>query len=280
MTRYPNREALRKAHDIYRDAMREFIFQYLEKRVKNETVGDLIMRVLNRKQPRTIDIKGISLIFRNSECWKFFSQQFGYDQLLGRHEYDIRSVTSLIVMGRNKVSHPGSKDLDFEYTCTHLFLIAEGLGEIGKIQAKREVKDISDELCYDNTEERIMDLTKELDAAKAENAELKERLAETEDHPRTVESETTDADHNNVAVKVVELRINATGSKPMAWRKIREKLGLKNNEFHKDIRLSAGYRKAVITRIKRLKAREEGWEYSGDLSRLTGIDDITEEELA
>ena len=45
--------------------MREFIFQYLEKRVENETVDDLIMRVLNREQQRVIDIKGISVIFRN-----------------------------------------------------------------------------------------------------------------------------------------------------------------------------------------------------------------------
>ena len=164
MTKYPNREALRKAHDIYRDAMREFIFQYLEKRVENETVDDLIMRVLNREQQRTIDIKGISVIFRNRECWNdFFSQKFEYDRLLGRHRYDIRSVTSLIVMGRNQVSHPGSRDLDFEYTCTHLFLIAEVLGEVGKTQAKTEVKEIWDELFSDDAEERIANLTKQLE---------------------------------------------------------------------------------------------------------------------
>lgn len=220
MTKYPNREALRKAHDIYRDAMREFIFQYLEKRVKNETVDDLIMRVLNREQQRTIDIKGISVIFRNRECWNdFFSQKFEYDRGLGRHRYDIRSVTSLIVMGRNKVSHPGSRDLDFEYTCTHLFLIAEVLGEIGKTQAKTEVKEIWDELFSDDAEERIANLTKQLEdmlnqlntveaekakygkafkaasnqlaTLKRKNAQLEERLETTSTRLEDVEAELT-----------------------------------------------------------------------------------------
>ena len=173
MTKYPNREALRKAHDIYRDAMREFICQYLANRVQDETVEDLIMRALNREEHELIDIKGISAIFKNRECWDdFFSHKFGYDQRLGRNGYDIRSVTSLIVMGRNKVSHPGSRDLDPDYTDTHLFLITEVLGEIGKTQAKYEVQDIWDDLCSDEPEEH---------PAKIEIANLKERLANTDD---------------------------------------------------------------------------------------------------
>ena len=91
-------------------------------------------------------------------------------------------------------------------------------------------------------------------------------------------SKATEADRNEVAVKVVEMRINASGSRPMSWRRIRERLGLKNDQFHKGIRHSAGYRKAVIDRIKSLKAQEGGWEYSGKLENLTGIN-ITEEEL-
>ena len=91
-------------------------------------------------------------------------------------------------------------------------------------------------------------------------------------------SETTETDRNRVAVKVVEMRINSSGSRPMAWRKIREELGLKNDEFHKVIRPSEGYRKAVIGRIKSLKAQEGGWEYNGKLDVLTGIK-IAESEL-
>ena len=243
MTKYPNREALRKAHDIYCDAMREFIYQYLENRVQDETVEDLIMRALNREQHELIDIKGISNIFKNRECWDdFFSHKFGYDQRLGRNAYDIRSVTSLIVMGRNKVSHRGSRDLDSDYTNTHLFLITEVLGEIGKTQAKYEVQDIWDDLCSDEPEEHPVEVenadlkerlanrndelkaekkqhqdtqnklaemegmeaewlemderrkaaSKELTDARAENAELKERLSKTENRLKTVESESAE----------------------------------------------------------------------------------------
>ena len=74
-------------------------------------------------------------------------------------------------------------------------------------------------------------------------------------------------------MKVVELRINEEGSKT-AWKKIRKELGLEEDEFHKVIRPSEGYRNAVIDRIKSLKSAEGGWEYNGKLSVLTGIEDI------
>ena len=86
--------------------------------------------------------------------------------------------------------------------------------------------------------------------------------------------ETTEGVRNEIAVKVVELRINKEGSKPIAWKKIREKLDLHNDHFHKVIRLSAGYREAVIERIKKLRTQDGGWEYNGKLSVLTGIEDI------
>ena len=91
-------------------------------------------------------------------------------------------------------------------------------------------------------------------------------------------AETTVEDRDGIAAKVVELRINATGSKPLAWKKILEKLGLQNAQFHEVIRHSEGYRKAVIQRIKSLKAQEGGWEYNGKLEVLTGIE-LTEKEL-
>ena len=92
-------------------------------------------------------------------------------------------------------------------------------------------------------------------------------------------TETTESDRDKLAVQIAALRINATGSKPLAWKTIRAEFGLKNDQFHKVIRHSAGYRKAVIDRIKSLKAQEGGWEYSGKLDYLTGIDDISEDEL-
>ena len=92
-------------------------------------------------------------------------------------------------------------------------------------------------------------------------------------------AETTEADRDKLAVQIAALRINATGSRPLAWKDIRAEFGLKYDQFHKVIRLSLGYRKAVIDRIKSLKAQEGGWEYSGKLDNLTGIDDISEDEL-
>ncbi len=87
-------------------------------------------------------------------------------------------------------------------------------------------------------------------------------------------TETTEEYRNSLAVQIAEMRINATGSRPIAWEKIREEFGLHNDQFYEVIRLSKGYRDAVIARIKTLKAQEGGWEYNGKLGRLTGIDNI------
>ena len=87
-------------------------------------------------------------------------------------------------------------------------------------------------------------------------------------------ADTTEDTRNEIAVKVVELRINEEGSRPIAWKKIREELGLHNDHFHQVIRRSEGYRNAVIGRIKSLKSAEGGWEYNSKLSVLTGIEDI------
>ena len=129
--------------------------------------------------------------------------------------------------------------------------------------------------------EQVLDFLKNLESSR-QNHQNKEVAKATKVKARGKKpsnvSETTEADRNKVAVKVVEMRINASGSKPMSWRRIREELGLKNDQFHKVIRRSAGYRKAVIDRIKSLKTQEGGWEYSGKLESLTGIE-ITEEEL-
>ena len=91
-------------------------------------------------------------------------------------------------------------------------------------------------------------------------------------------AEKTIDERDEVAIKVVELRINSLGSKPLAWRRIRERLGLKNEQFHKVVRLSDGYRAAVIARITHLKQQEGGWEYNGKLDVLTGID-ISDAEI-
>ena len=47
--RYPNRDALRQANDIYLDTMRPFIIHYL-KQISGETVEDLIGDALKGEQ--------------------------------------------------------------------------------------------------------------------------------------------------------------------------------------------------------------------------------------
>ena len=93
--------------------------------------------------------------------------------------------------------------------------------------------------------------------------------------PTTVEKfveRTSEEDRDSIAVTVATLRINAEGTKPTAWRKIRETLGLKNEEFHKVIRLSDTWTLAVCARISDLRQQEGGWSYNGKLEVLTGID--------
>ena len=131
---------------------------------------------------------------------------------------------------------------------------------------------------------RLEVMLEELKDTKEESRAPEESLTAAEEHLLTSVAkryiaETTEEDRNGVARQVAELRINASGSRPLRWPSIREKLGLKNDEFHKVIRPSKGYRTAVIDRIKSLKGSGKGWEYSGKLEFLTGID-ISESDLA
>ena len=343
MTKYPNREALRKAHDIYRDAMRSFIIRCLRK-VQGERVEDLIQDALSYEEVEhngnieaAIDINHFPHIIR--KYWhraRGFSQQFNSNS-------KIQSKTGVIADGRNLWAHPGVEDLDAERTRADLTYVAEVLGEIKNQDAKREVEDIRDRLFSqeeeehtadvsdqlevvraENTElkeqlnaassrfkevetewitseERLTDMSNLLKSVEAENADLKKRLLEKENRLQTVESESNERiktlastrkvsepkpsiaekfraantleDHVEIGRKVAELRINASGSKPLAWKKIRKKLGLKNDEFHKGIRLEDHFKESVVERIESFKG---GWQYSGQLNVLLGFEPVGE----
>ena len=68
--------------------------------------------------------------------------------------------------------------------------------------------------------------------------------------------------------KVAKLRIDATGSKPLAWGIIREQLGLTRNEFHEGIRPEDHFKESVVERIESF---EGGWESNRNLERLLGF---------
>ena len=76
-------------------------------------------------------------------------------------------------------------------------------------------------------------------------------------------------DRKEIGRKVAELRINSAGSKSMSWAQIREKLGLKHDEFHKVIRVEDHFQESVVERIESF---EDGWEYNGKLEVLLGFE--------
>ena len=184
----------------------------------------------------------------------------------------------------------------------YLSLIAEVLDGINETDAGYEVKTIRDRLFSNDPEEHpaevenadlkecLDDMSKQLEAAKVKIAELEKQVKNTQDQEVVRNTRTTIAQRfsrdtsageiRKISRLVCELRIADDGSRPLSWKNVRSKLNLKNDEFHRVIRPSAIYREEVIARIKSLRSREEGWEYRGKLSKLTGIDDITEEELA
>lgn len=187
MAKYPNRTALYEAHNIYRDAMREFIPRRLRK-VPRTTYEKLITRILNTESndglEAVIDIGDFPRLIRDRDCWiNAFSQMFG-----SRGDMDIRGMTSVIADGRKFWAHPGTEDVDSESTRTHLSLVAEVLGGINKPDAKREVEDIRNRLFSDESEEHpleaanaaykehIVDMTKQLETTNAEKTELEKRL--------------------------------------------------------------------------------------------------------
>ena len=193
MTKFPNQEGLNKALNIYRSAMRSFIVCCLEK-VHPKGVEELIVDSLNNKAAdkfeqdlhlykgnieASIDINTFPHIIRNR--WgDVFEQQFNPYS-------NVRSVISLIVDGRNQCAHLDTEDLD--YTWTYLFLISDVLSQINRPDAKREIETILDELFPDDNDERIADITKQRDVAKAEKIELEKQLKTKSDRLAEVEVE-------------------------------------------------------------------------------------------
>ena len=148
----PNREALNKALDIFRDAMRPFIVRTL-KRVPGRQVEDLIANSLHYNQSdrfrqnlresngdleASIDIGDFpNIIGRN---WRdAFSRQFPDDS-------SAQSTTWLIKGARDKAAHPAPRDLETEYARVHLFHIADVLGLINRPSEESDVERIRDQL--------------------------------------------------------------------------------------------------------------------------------------
>ena len=150
-TNRPNRDALSRAIDIFRDTMRPFLIRCL-KRAPGATAEVAIRRSLSPHQAGNFD-QGLQrrndlasaidvnffpvLVQRN---WReVFSTEF-------REDRTIQNELWIIAEARNQVSHPGTQDLDAEYTRARLYDVADALGRINAPEKKRAVEDIRTQL--------------------------------------------------------------------------------------------------------------------------------------
>ena len=145
----PNKDALNKAIDIYRDAMRPFIVRNLRS-VPRQRVEDAICRSLNGNQASqfqrnlarnpsnveaAIDVRDFPILISGN--WSgVFSRQF-LDSKQG-----VQGLLSVISEARNKAAHPDTDDLDIEFTTARLYDIMEVMSMINTPAQKREVEEI------------------------------------------------------------------------------------------------------------------------------------------
>lgn len=190
--KYPNRDALRQANDIYLDVMCQFVSKCLDK-VQGTTSEKLIRDALSMSGhddiEGKIEISDIAHLIRT--YWRdSFEEQF---EIIDPH-YEARSAVGLIVEGRNRASHR-PWDLDPEFTRTQLFLIAELLGKINKPDEQREVEAIRDNL-FDDTTEQLVTTAVEVEKAKYEKsiAEVEKRLANATASNKELSKQITDND--------------------------------------------------------------------------------------
>ena len=143
----PNKEALTRALDIFRDAMRPFLIRCL-RRVRGAKVEEVIQRSLphylaesfqkdltrSNDLPSTLDVNLFPHLIQNN--WRdAFAPEFSGDR-------KIVSELWLIKDARNEVAHPGTQDLEDNFTKVHLFHISSILGSIRAPEQKQAVDNI------------------------------------------------------------------------------------------------------------------------------------------
>ena len=147
----PNKDALSRAIDIFRDAMRPFLLRCL-RRVRGASVEAVIKRSLS---PHQADMFTRSFL-RNNDLASAIDVNF-FPQLVQRNWRDafavelggdksIQSELWLINEARNEVAHIGAQDLETGFTTAYLFHISSVLGKIKALEQKRAVEKITAEL--------------------------------------------------------------------------------------------------------------------------------------
>ena len=172
----PNRDALDDALHVYLDAM----FQFVSERLDEQSIRDILRLQSSDDLRKEMEVKDIAKLIRERWSWSF-KEKFKIIDRNDTRYYDARSVTSLIIEGRNQASHQRLRKLDRDFTRSQLFLIAEILGKIKRPDAQREVETIRDEL-FEDTSEQLVTMAVEAEQAKYERSitDVKKRLAASE----------------------------------------------------------------------------------------------------
>ncbi len=147
----PNKDALVRVIDIYRDAMRPFLVYHL-KRIPGKRLEEAIRQSLRDNQvnqfeqnlrngrsvEESIDVNDFPELVRFH--WReVFPDRFPKDRSIQNRLYDIKTL-------RDEVSHPGAGDLDEEKTRFYIYMVADVLDRIGKREEKKAVESIRDAL--------------------------------------------------------------------------------------------------------------------------------------
>ena len=273
MTKYPNRNSLSEAFDIYRDAMRSFIISRL-RQIRGKQVEDIVIdslesanleraneieRILhqsNRSIESAIDINDFPHLVRKN--WEeVFKIPLNDDKTF-------RNQLWLIKECRNADwAHPPKGDAEFEDTRAYLFFIADVLSKINKQDAKHEVESIRDQLCADKAEEHAVGVSEQIEA---ENTELKKQLNTTSSRLEEVEAEWIACD-NRLTTMSTRLKIAVAG-KTVAEERLSDvsnQLELEKTELEKRLKTmsdrlknvekeNAAYKKRIETIPEQLEA--------------------------
>ncbi|MDE0020779.1 MAG: DUF499 domain-containing protein [Candidatus Poribacteria bacterium] len=250
----PNKDALTKAVDIYRDAMRAFIVRQL-KQVQGSKVEEMISSSLlpkraaefeaafrdGKKVDDFIDTTDFPEIIKR--CWNEpFSRYFKGDR-------GVQNLTYLIHdNARNAAAHPPSTDFEEEKTLSSLQYIIDALGRINAPQAKAKVETIRDSLKQPTQNEETEDEVNEAEGNE-ESEEIKPPVPikrktgdmtpwrEAIDLNPDVKKESGQAEYRADLQKVGKGAANSIYSDPI--------------QFFKRTYISAGLRELLVNSLKR-----------------------------
>ena len=137
----PNKDAMVRALDVYRDAMRPFIVRHLGSRRDSSVPDDLRHRMIEavrkgHKAHDAVDIGDFPHLV-SSNWQSIFARSM---------QSSDRSRLFLIRDARNDASHPGSGDMERDWVTARLTDIADVLRNIGASEEARAIQGIRDGL--------------------------------------------------------------------------------------------------------------------------------------